>query len=316
MTALLPLAALGLQAVSRSLATHSRSLAVSVVGLAMVVSFVELSIHPAKPRFRTVPTPPEYTVIDRTPPGILAEYPLAQSDVYRFWQREHRRPLLNGAPPGTQADYARLMLLDPTQQGTAASLSLLGVTAITLHKGALSDAEIQAREPNGSDGYRLVASYPHEQSIWYPDGASVWQVTAAPAPALVTLPGGFDKPHLGADGVAVYPLISSAGVGVLDFTARSAGLVKLVFDATPPPGAKAATLRVADSKSEQAFPLAGRTPISVLVAIPRGQSQLLLKTDPPPTSTADAISISIPRAERASGAAVLHADLVSPDPGF
>jgi O-antigen/teichoic acid export membrane protein len=316
MTALLPLAALGLQAASRSLATHSRSLAVSVVGLAMVVSFVELSIHPAKPRFRTVPTPPEYTVIHRTPPGILAEYPLAQSDVYRFWQREHGRPLLNGAPPGTQADYARLMLLDPTQAGTAASLSLLGVTAIALHKGALADAEIQAREPTGSEGYRLVAKYPHEQSIWYPDGASVWQVTAAPAPALVTLPGGFDKPHLGADGVAVYPLISSGGVGVLDFTASSAGLVRLVFDATPPPGAKTATLRVADSKSEQAFPLAGRTPISVLVAIPRGQSQLLLKTDPPPTSAADAILISIPRAERASGAAVLHADLVSPDPGF
>ncbi|MDX6370694.1 MAG: hypothetical protein QOG93_2196 [Gaiellaceae bacterium] len=316
MTALLPLAALGLQAASTSLAKRGRVLAVSAVGLAMVVSFVELSIHPAKPRFRTIPTPPEYTAIEQTPPGILAEYPLGQSDVYRFWQRKHDRPLLNGAPPDTQADYARLMLLDPTQPGTAASLSLLGVTAIALHNHGVADAELQARPPTGSDGYRLVASYPHEQSIWYPDGASVWQVTATPAPALVTLPGGFDKPHLGADGVAVYPLVSSAGVGVLDFTARSAGLVRLVFDATPPPGAKAATLRVADSKSEQAFPLSGRTPVSVLVAIPRGQSQLLLKTDPTPTSAADAILISIPRAERASGAAVLHADLVSANPGF
>ncbi|MDX6386571.1 MAG: hypothetical protein QOD85_373, partial [Gaiellaceae bacterium] len=316
MTALLPLAALGLQAASTSLAKRGRVLAVSAVGLAMVVSFVELSIHPAKPRFRTIPTPPEYTAIEQTPPGILAEYPLGQSDVYRFWQRKHDRPLLNGAPPDTQADYARLMLLDPTQPGTAASLSLLGVTAIALHNHGVADAELQARPPTGSDGYRLVASYPHEQSIWYPDGASVWQVTATPAPALVTLPGGFDKPHLGADGVAVYPLVSSAGVGVLDFTARSAGLVRLVFDATPPPGAKAATLRVADSKSEQAFPLSGRTSVSVLVAIPRGQSQLLLKTDPTPTSAADAILISIPRAERASGAAVLHADLVSANPGF
>jgi hypothetical protein len=281
----------------------------------MVLSFVELSIHPAKPRFRTVPTPPEYNVVDKTRPGILAEYPLGQSDIYRFWQRKHGRPLLNGALPGTQADYARLVLLDPTQPGTAAALSFLGVTAISVHPGAHADVEIQPRDPQGSSGYRLVARYPHEKSIWYPDGASVWEVVAPPAPALVTLPGGFANPQLDSRGLAVYPLVSSAGVGVLDFTARSAGLVRLVFEVTPA-GNKSATLRLADSKSEQRFALAGRTAISILVAIPRGQSQLLLKTDPPPTSPADALSITTPRAERASGSPLLHADLVSPDPGF
>jgi hypothetical protein len=56
--------------------------------------------------------------------------------------------------------------------------------------------------------------------------------------------------------------------------------------------------------------------VSVLVEIPRGQSQLLVKTDPPATSEDDAIVISAPRAETASGQAVLHADVVSADPGF
>jgi O-antigen/teichoic acid export membrane protein len=315
MTALLPLAALGLQAASKALARHGQALAVSVVGAAMVVSFVELSIHPAKPRFRTVPTPPEYSVVDKTRSGIFAEYPLGQSDIYRFWQRKYGRPLLNGAPPGTQADYARLMLLDPTQPGTAAALSFLGVTAIALHPGAHADVEIPPRDPAGSSGYRLVARYPHDRSIWYPDGASVWAVVAPPAPALVTLPGGFGKPQRNSSGVVVYPLDSTSGVGVLDFTARAAGTVRLVFAATPAAN-KSATLRVADSKTEQRFALAGRTAISVLVAIPRGQSQLLLKIDPAPASPADALLISTPRALRASGAPLLHADLVSPDPGF
>jgi O-antigen/teichoic acid export membrane protein len=315
MTALLPLAALGLQAGSTALARNRQAVAVSVAGAAMVVSFVELSIHPAEPRFRTVPTPPEYGVVDRTPPGILAEYPLGSSDIYRFWQRKHGRPLLNGAQPGTQADYARLVLLDPTQPGTAAALSFLGVTAISLHPGAHADVEVPPRDPEGSSGYRLVARYPHGRSIWYPDGASVWKVIAAPAPALVTLPGGFAAPQRASGGLVVYPLVSTAGVGVLDFTARSPGLVRLVFEATPPQG-KAATLRVADSKSEQKFSLAGRTLVSVLVAIPRGQSQLLIKTDPPPASPAEAILISVPRAEHASGAPLLHADLVSQDPGL
>ena len=100
MTALLPLAALGLQAASRALARHGQALAVSVVGAAMVVSFVELSIHPAKPRFRTVPTPPEYSVVDKTRSGIFAEYPLGQSDIYRFWQRKYGRPLAERGAAG------------------------------------------------------------------------------------------------------------------------------------------------------------------------------------------------------------------------
>jgi O-antigen/teichoic acid export membrane protein len=315
MTALLPVAALGLQVVARSLARRGQAIAVVAVGLAMAVSFVELSIHPAEPRFRTVPTPPEYTVIDKTRPGILAEYPLGQSDIYRFWQRRHGRRLLNGAPPDTEADYARLVLLDPTQPGTAASLSFLGVTALSFHRGAHTDVEIPAREPTASRDYRLVARYPHDRSIWYPDGASVWAVVARPAPALVTFPGGFAKPQEGPGSLVVYPLVSSAGVGVIEFTARSPGIVRLVFEAIPPKG-KSATLRLADSKSEQKFALSGRTPVSVLVAIPRGRSQLLLKTDPPPASPADAILISTPRAERATGQPLLHPDVVSTDPGL
>jgi hypothetical protein len=262
-----------------------------------------------------VPTPREYNAIDRTPPGIVAEYPLGQSDIYRFWQRAYDRPLLNGAEPGTEADYARLVLLDPTQPGTASALSFLGVTAVSLHPGAHADVEVQPRDPAGSSGYRLVVRYPHEQSIWYPDGASIWEVVAPPAPALVTLPGGFASPHRDSSGVVVHPLVSTAGVGVLEFTARAAGVVRLVFDSTPPAN-KTATLRVADSKTEQKFALSGRTAVSVLVAIPRGRSQLLLKTDPPPTSLADALLITTPRAEHATGAPTLHADLVSADPGL
>ena len=60
----------------------------------------------------------------------------------------------------------------------------------------------------------------------------------------------------------------------------------------------------------------GRVRISVLVDVPRGHSRLLVKIDPPPTSVADAVLLSAPQAERASGQPVLHAQLLSPDPGF
>jgi hypothetical protein len=271
----------------------------------MVVSFLELAIDPAAARFRTVPVPPEYAAVERTPPGILAEYPLGYSDIYKLWQRDHGRALFNGAPAGTPSDYARLVLLDPSQAGTASALALLGVTAITIHPGSPVDSEVDPREP--SSGFRLVGRFP--------DRASVWQVVAPPAPAFATLPGGFGPPVRAADGSVGYAFISTAGVGAVELAARKASVVRLVFDATPPAGSQR-TLRVADSKTEQQIALDGRTRVEVLVDVPRGRSQLLLKTDPPPTSAADAIVITAPRAEPGHGSPVLHADLVSPDPGF
>ena len=308
MTALLPLAALALQAGVGALSRLRRGqlLAAAAVGAALVVSFVELARDPVKYRSRTVPVPQEYVALDRTPRGILAEYPLGYSDIYRLWQRRHGRPLVNGAPPGTTADEARLVLLEPSQPGTAQNLALLGVTAIGIHPGAHVDSEVLPRDPAHDSGYRLVGRFP--------DGASIWKVVASPAPAFVTLPGGFGLPRLEPNGLVAYPLTAGGGVAVFNVRAKSAGVLRLVFEARPPSGER--SLRVADDHAEQAFTLRGWTTVSVLVAVPRGVSQLLVKTDPPATSEADAVLISTPRTEPVSGEPALHAQLVSPDPGF
>jgi len=54
----------------------------------------------------------------------------------------------------------------------------------------------------------------------------------------------------------------------------------------------------------------------VTVAVPRGQSYVLVKTDPAATSAQDAIVLAAPRASRTGAAPRLHAILVSADPGF
>jgi hypothetical protein len=304
MTALLPLAALGLQRVTRLASRRGAYASFAIVGIAMVVSFFELAIHPAERRFRTVPTPAEYSAVDQTPPGILAEYPLGYSDIYRLWQREHGRRLFNDAPPQTTSDYARQMLLDPADPGTASALSALGVTTIAIHPDAHVDAEVPPGIP--ADGYRLVGRFP--------DRSSVWQVVAQPAPAFMTLPGGFAPPRR-TEGLIGYPLVSSAGVGVVELRAKSPGVVRLVFTAFDPNG-KARTIRLNDGHVELSFTVSGKTNVSVLVQVPRGQSQLLLKTDPAPTSEEDTVVISAPRAETASGSPQFHPARISGDPGF
>ena len=138
---------------------------------------------------------------------------------------------------------------------------------------------------------------------------------AKPAPAFVTLPGGFASPKRTTDGFIGYALVSSAGVGVIEIDARSPAVVRLVFDAVAPNG-KQRELRLSDGQREVKFTVAGKTHVSVLVAVPRGQSQLLLKMDPAPTSEEDTVLISAPRTARTAGAPLLQPAPVSGNPGF
>jgi O-antigen/teichoic acid export membrane protein len=305
MTALIPLAALGLQVVVRRFG-RGAWVGLGIVAAAMVVSFLELAIHPAADRFRTT-APPEYASVAQTPRGILAEYPLGYSDIYRLWQTKHGRPLMNGAPPESEADFVRRMVLDPAEPGTAQDLALLGVTAVVIHPGALVDAEVPPREPTNDPGYRLVGRFP--------DRATVWRIVAQPAPAFVTLPGGFAAPRRTEQGFIGYPLVSPAGVGVLQLRAKQASVVELSFDVVTPQG-KQGTLRVSSSSQEQAFPVTGTTRVTINVQVPRGVSQLLLKTDPPPTSEEDALVLSTPHAAKTTSDAAIQSDPVSADSGF
>jgi hypothetical protein len=310
MAALVPVAALGLQAGYDWLRRSGRSqvLAGAVVVLAIAVSFLELTIDADKPRVDTT-LPPVYQAVERTKPGILAEYPLVEDADNLFWQRDHRRPLLNTSAFGTPADEARRVLVHPGVPGTAEALAFLGVTAIITRADALDydqDSPDVPRESWGP-GYELVQRWP--------DGSSVWSVTAPAAPALVTLPGGFDGPIRQPDGGVGYYLVSPSGVGLLEFTAKAPSVVRLTFDATPP-GDDARELRLTDEQTEVPFTLDGRTPVSVLVDVPRGRSYILAKTDPAATSMDDAIVISTPRAHTSAETPQLRAVPIAADPGF
>ena len=304
MTILLPLAALGLQAVKQRLAAIA---GVAVVAVAIVVSFFELATHRV-PHFRTVPVPPEYAALERdTPDGIVAEYPLGYADLYRLWQRVHGRPLVNGAPEDTVADQVRMMILDPAQAGTASTLAALGVTAIAVHPGAVADTPVQPREPTPGKGYRLVGRFP--------DRSSVWAVDAPRATAVVTLPGGFALPRLVRGDIVGYPLVASSGVALMELRAHKAGVVRLFFDVLIPSGSP--QLRIQDSEGDHAFALSGRKlSFDVNVELPRGVSQLLFKLEPAATSESAAIVVTQPRADAPSGAPLLRAIPASPDPGF
>ncbi len=314
MAALVPLGALALQAAVSRLSTHRvrwRGVPVAPVALvcgAMLVSFLELGENPSRPRFNADHVPPEYAALARAPAGDLVDYPLFQDIDRLFWQRKHGRPVLNSEAFGTAADDARKVLTNPRTPGTAEQLALLGVTVIVTHVDALRYSLEIPDVPNADwgPGYSLLARTA--------DGSSTWRVTASPAPALVTLPG-FAGPNPLAQAALGFLLNSPSGVAYIGFRSKEAQVVRLVFDAAPPKNATR-VLRLTDDKKEMPFTLNGKTQIALLVAIPRGYSLILAKTDPPATSDASAIVLSDVRAERGSGEPALNGLPEAADPGF
>jgi hypothetical protein len=273
------------------------------------VSFAELALNPTTSRLSTKPAPTAYAALARTPPGIVAEYPLVPQFGYFFWQSVHHRRLLNTSAFGSPADDEQHALVNPSTPGTAAQLALLGVTAIVTHGDALrwSAAAPPKNPPNWGPGYRLIAGSPASDSTW--------QVVARPAPALVSAVSGFDPPQALADGTPGFALVSPSGVGYLTIRAKNEGALRLTFDATPPKG-KQPLLRLADNSNERRFRLSRPKRISVTVGVPRGVSLVLVKTDPAATSSADAIVLSHIQVARASGTPQLNAIAEDADPGF
>ena len=306
-TVVVALAALGLQ-LARDRVTRRTTDASGIFGVAVVAAAVATSVVELWPTVgdetEAGRLPAVYAAVERSPAGVLAEYPMDEGSDYRFWQRLHRRPLLNGAGLGSAADDVARSLVDPSAPGTAGALSLLGVTAIATRADALDFTEGVPDVPNASwgKGYGLVQRLP--------DGSSVWRVTATPAPAVAALASpGFDDPVRHPDGLVTYPL--RTGTGRIVLRAKRPGRARMTFVVVAP-GEKQ-PLRVEGDAGAITRRVAPRTPVSLVVDVPSGTSVLTV------TSAADdagRLELSAPVLTATADRADLRARPVSTEPGF
>jgi hypothetical protein len=237
-------------------------------------------------------------MLGRTPEGILAEYPIKRSDVYDFWQRDHGRPIVDGAPWGTFANDVERTLVDPDAPGTAERLALLGVTSIVTRPDSMDFFSTDPPDVPRTDwgpGYELVANV---------DGTTVWRVTATPAPALATLPSeSFLEGVVDEDGFVGNPLTGQTGT--LELWSPSAQVVRLNVDAVPQGATR--TLQMRGAEGDVTFDLEGRTRVSTVVRVPRGRSFLDLRIEPAQQAGEFPLHLSAPWTERTTDAPALVA---------
>jgi hypothetical protein len=225
MTALLPLAALGLEALRRKVAARPRwgaSAAAALVVAACLGTTIEFWVERTTTDFDTMPA--YYEAVERAPEGILAEYPLAKAEQavnsdYLFWQRKHHRPLLNGAATDSFAEAAGQSVLDPTSPETPSELAAMGVTAVVVRPTTYFFSGAKPAPARLKRGYRLLGRYP--------GGTSVWQVIAPPAPALSTFTDGFSHTETPAGQPTSRWMISSEAS--IDLYAWRAGTYRATF---------------------------------------------------------------------------------------
>jgi hypothetical protein len=288
MAGLVSLAALGLAAIAgRALVVfRSRAAVVAVCALFGLLSWYELTV--TSPGLTALkPPPPEYLALRSAPPGIAAEYPLvtldqARNSDYVFWQRVDHRRLLNGASRGSFPDAARDALVDPAARGTAAALSALGVSTILVHPDVYTSIGVPKQAPtNPGSGYRLLGRYP--------DGTSMWHVTAPPAPAFATFRDGFGASEITGPRPSRWLLAKD---GTIDIYARRAGLyrarIRMVSYGRP----RTVTIK-SDGRSRRFVASPAGSDVSLLLRVPAGQSTLTVETTPGPEPIPDGRRVSV-----------------------
>lgn len=110
-----------------------------VVFLLVLIEFVPTL--PA-PMIDAVNLPPVYEwLAHQEGEFIIAEYPLENDSGYLFWQRVHKKRLVNGALPNTISNKIRKKIIDVSGPDTPAILKHLGVKYLVFHpeKYAASD---------------------------------------------------------------------------------------------------------------------------------------------------------------------------------
>jgi hypothetical protein len=288
MAGLVPLAALGLAGIGKKalVAFRSRAAVVAVCAVFGLLSWFELSV--ASPGLATLtPPPPEYLALRKAPPGIVAEYPMvaldeARNSDYTFWRRVDGRRLLNGASRGSFPNAVREALVDPLAPGTAAALSTLGVSTILVHPDVYTSLGVPRQAPQDlGSGYRLLRRFP--------DGTSMWKVTAPPAPALATFGNGFGASELTGREPSRWLLKND---GTIEMYARRAGLYRARIGMVS--YGRPRTVWIVGGRGSRRFVAPpGGADFSVLLHVPAGQSTLTVKTRPGPERIPDGRSVSV-----------------------
>jgi hypothetical protein len=292
MTGLVVLAALGLELIRQRLVRMGSPpigvvLAAGLVTLVGAASFLELSTVPPATVTDLRRPPPEYAAVRAGPPGAVAEYPLVSSDQalnseYLLRQRLYGRPLVNGAPLASFADAVRSVVVDPSAPGVASMLAALGVSTIVVHEGFYPAVGAPTPPSALRKGYRLLRRFS--------DGASVWEVTAAPAPAFGVFGAGFGFSEPTSGQPTARWMGSSRGT--VEVVAHRAGRYTIAFQVTSYARPRRLQLNGPGGSRSFVVPTGGRT-VSFRLRLPRGRSRIRVATSPGPELIPDGRMVTL-----------------------
>ncbi len=287
MTALLPLAALGLEALRRRIAARPRwgtIAGVALVGAAAVGTTIEFWVERTTTELGAMPA--YYRAVESSPDGNLAEYPLTKAEQaptsgYLFWQRKHRRPLVNGAAADSFAEAAGQSLIDPNSPETPSELAAMGVTSVVVRPTTYSFSSGRPGPARLRRGYRLLGRYP--------GGTSVWQVVARPAPAISTFTDGFSHAEtLAGQPTSRWMISSEASIDLYAWRAGTYRATFLIGSYGVP-----RVVRFSGEGQTRAVGVSATRAVTLPVSLPSGHSRIDVTANPGPQVAPDGRLVTV-----------------------
>lgn len=204
---------------SRLLSRLRRIPAPAVLVTVLVLLLLEMTLVPPLRYFHTGDAPAVYGSISEFPgnEGIVF-YPAYEpgffnSQRYMFYQRDFRKPMLNGAPDGTDGEALRRTVYNPYNRETPGILRRFGITRV-IYLGGLFEKyegtlEREAELEFLPDGLELEEEFRDEENAF--GDANVYRVTAPAAELVPLYMGDITAPHL-EEGRVTVRLMESEGV--------------------------------------------------------------------------------------------------------
>ena len=196
-----------------------------LTGVVTLLVILEMIIIPPVRSFDFSHVPDLYGFMKKQPGSTYVIYPAYEpgyfnNSQYMFYQRYHRRPMLNGGSENTDGEALRRTVYNPYDPGVFSILAHFGINHVVFLDGMFSAYEGHDTSDNLvkklPGGLKKVARFKDMDELF--GNAYVYEVTAKPAEVVPIYQGDISVPHIDVGLLTARLLGARGGIRLLNYS--------------------------------------------------------------------------------------------------
>lgn len=205
---------------------NARTLKVLVLGLALALVTLEMTMIPPARNVSFANVPPVFKSIREAPKGTsYAFYPMKESGPFitsqlMFYQTIFQKPMLNGGSANSDGEAMRRTVYSPYDPATPGILRRLGIDYLVFFMGRIEGTDAQLQDPRLlPEGLKETMRFAGKGTFRF---GRMYKVTAAPADVVPLYLGEISVPYIGEGGETTRLVDQVASIKLLNYRKRDA----------------------------------------------------------------------------------------------